>query len=1115
MSIKKIFKDGMAEHKRKSSLRSSKRDLAEKEKAYEVKLTALGKKARDAKLDISQFGDLSGTLSQIEGKGKEIGAKLDELNKQTAGLEGKKKAENARFDALWKDLETKKKPVDSELKSEKGKLEKAQKEADSIQKRLKDIPDEEEKIGKKITESQGNAQAQNELEKKLTALKEEQKQLDPKLPDLTRFIQAAKEKITPLAEQSHRLEGEIKKAKDHHKADIDEIDRALSKAKSEIGEWDKKQKEALLQQDQNCQALGKQLVEANFMDSAIASELDAVKASEKEIASIRAGIQSLEGQKAPGARGAVWKMAGLILVFLIVIAGIVIGAILISKSTTEKKADKGRTEAKTTLVDRGESLKRKVQDAGQDIPTIVLSQNKRELTQQEFEQVTEKLTKILQALEDELNEIPRDTFDPQMIVDKVGKDPEQLFQWVRDNTQLVSYQGSLRGPIGVLMDRMGNSFDRSRLLAMLLEIAGHEVRLAHAVLTEQEAMDLQEKLRSIPESPTRFADEGKKDSPSHLERLAQQLEIEAAKLQQELDSAEKAEDQENQNAMKSADEQATMLADLVGKHFVQDRSDMGSSLKALRDHWWVQVKSGELWQDLDPNLPSAKLGSLITKAKDTTGLKNISDDNFHSVKIRIGVEQWADGHIKENVVLEHTVKPPEFFGRRIALKHVSMNWPRDLNLSGDRDPMNRLKAEVLKEKEWLPFLTIGSDLIYQSSFTQSGDVNKSSQEKSQGGSVGGLSQGFFGALAGRESEEEVRKTSYLTAEWIEYEIHTPGEPSRTIRRYIFDLIGPAVRSADLRAAPEIDEAGRLKRGLTLYGTIDILPLVCRLSSEFVSWEMTSHLLERLRPLIEELKKGGPGHLQEVAGNILTEMHSLQGPLYSWALKRHLLGRFHNDIFLASLNICNLRRQFIENEKGNLQKRHTFDIVKNDIGLKSRAEGEAALARLNQGVADTVAEALVMFGSESHENTSHLVSLSSEQGVNWKIMRKPQDFEGREWPADVSARIQQNLAAGDIIAFPEKALLVKEKKRLGWWRVNPASGDTVGVMDTGLNQGVTENRVVNEINDWRVAQTEQTVFVDDPEVLRAMGLEELAEYMGFQGVNGTVKEIYIALIRSLL
>jgi hypothetical protein len=314
-----------------------------------------------------------------------------------------------------------------------------------------------------------------------------------------------------------------------------------------------------------------------------------------------------------------------------------------------------------------------------------------------------------------------------------------------------------------------------------------------------------------------------------------------------------------------------------------------------------------------------------------------------------------------------------------------------------------------------------------------------------------------------------------------------------------------MRSSGLRAAPEIDEAARLKRGLTLYGTIDILPLVCRLSPDFVSWEMTSRLLGRVRPLIEVLKEGGPGQFREVAGNILTEMNSLQGLLNSWALERHSLGRFNDDVFLASLNIFNLRSQFVENEKGNLQERRTSDIVKNDVGLKSRTEREAALARLNQGVADTVSEALVMFGPGSQENTSHLVSISPEQGVNWN---------GREWPADVSVRIQQNLTAGDFIVLPERALLVKDKKRLGWWRVNPACGDTVGVMDTGLHQATTENFMARKINYVRAVKTEHTVFISDPAMLHSMSMEELAKYMGYRGINSFVKRAYVDLIRSL-
>ena len=49
-------------------------------------------------------------------------------------------------------------------------------------------------------------------------------------------------------------------------------------------------------------------------------------------------------------------------------------------------------------------------------------------------------------------------------------DPQKMLDWVRDNTRLVPYEGSLRGALGVLMDRNGNSLDRSILLARLLEL---------------------------------------------------------------------------------------------------------------------------------------------------------------------------------------------------------------------------------------------------------------------------------------------------------------------------------------------------------------------------------------------------------------------------------------------------------------------------------------------------------------------------------------------------------------------------------------------------------------------------------------------------------------------
>jgi hypothetical protein len=621
-------------------------------------------------------------------------------------------------------------------------------------------------------------------------------------------------------------------------------------------------------------------------------------------------------------------------------------------------------------------------------------------------------------------------------------------------------------------------------------------------------------MRPVPKKVTSAIDKEPGDDSSHMERLSRQLEIEAEKLRQELDSVAKEEEQESQAARKTVEAQTALLAEQVGKQLARGKDETNRQLESVRDHWWVQIKRQDIWQDLDPSLPDAEPGSLIAAAKETCDPKSISEDQFHSLQVRIIAERWADGSIKENTALEQTIKTSDFAGRRIVLNHAPLNWPEDLDLVGEKDPVGRLKTVMLGETEWLPFLEIGSNLVFQSSITDAGEIRESPGEKSREGGIGGLSRGLLGGLAGRESKEESKKNSCLTAEWIEYEIHSPGEPIRTIRRAVFDLIGPAARAASPVVEPRMSEADRLERGWTLSGSIDILPLVCRLSQDFVSWELASQLLERIRPLIEELKTGGPSRLQETAGKILAEMHSLQGPLLTWALKRHQLGRYGNDGIFTSLNICNLRRQLAEDDEGRVLRRHTFDIVKNDLAQKTLAGDEAAMAQLNQGVADTAAEALLMFGPESQENTSRLASLSLEQRIDWQCLQSPLDRDWTEWPKDVSARIRQNLEAGFIVIIPQKALLVRGKKRWGWWRVDASSGETVGVMDTGLNQATTENFLVRKINYVRAVKTGRTVFMEDAAMLRSIGQLRLARYMGFQGVNGFVKRCYVDLLRAL-
>ena len=97
------------------------------------------------------------------------------------------------------------------------------------------------------------------------------------------------------------------------------------------------------------------------------------------------------------------------------------------------------------------------------------------------------LDSSLRAIEDGIRDATRDRWDPEYVVEQVGRNPDSLFRWVQENTSWIPYRGVLRGPTGVLMDRQGNSLDRALLLADLLKRAGHSVRLARTEISIERA----------------------------------------------------------------------------------------------------------------------------------------------------------------------------------------------------------------------------------------------------------------------------------------------------------------------------------------------------------------------------------------------------------------------------------------------------------------------------------------------------------------------------------------------------------------------------------------------------------------------------------------------------
>lgn len=682
-----------------------------------------------------------------------------------------------------------------------------------------------------------------------------------------------------------------------------------------------------------------------------------------------------------------------------------------------------------------------------------------------------ELENLFQAVKGAQQQIPRDTFDPLAIVAKAGTDPEKLFVWVRDNTYLVPYRGLLRGDTGVLLDRMGNSLDRAMLLQSLLRAAGRDVRLAHATLSEQQAKDVLGKARPIPAQANQTTQPSSTEAvDAFVAKYPQQ--VDGGTLRKALEKVASEQQRVAARVQERTRAQTEAIAGAVGeppKDVME--AEAAAGLAAIRDHWWVQWKDGANWVDLDPTLGDAKSGQVLIPATETLVADKLPESIYHQVEVRVIVERWQDAQLKELRVFNHTLRPFELHGKQIALRHVPTKWPKDLNLFAERNPRQSLQTTLVAQEEWLPVLNVGETPNLQSAFTVSAEVVQKpfapvlgAGGQTTGSRVGNILGG--GAIGNIPAREPSKTPAHLTAEWIEYEIRVPGRPPHKIRREMFDLVGPAARSAGKIPALTISEAQKLERGMALIGETDILLLASRITPEFFDHEMSRNVLanrEVLMGLLGSIDRLDPKSLLAKA----SELSWLSGNLYVLTLARREWSRFQQEIYLAAPNVVTYRRQLRVGSKGEMWASEGFDIVANDVAVHPRSTGNPFRIRLEQGVLDTNAEALVATvicqaaKGESAcgriENTAELFVRSTALGIDWPIFKEARDLERRlaGLPMDIRARIGRELAAGYFVLVPEEPIPEEKRTVVGWWRIDPRTGQTLGIGDRGWGATATE------------------------------------------------------------
>jgi hypothetical protein len=176
-----------------------------------------------------------------------------------------------------------------------------------------------------------------------------------------------------------------------------------------------------------------------------------------------------------------------------------------------------------------------------------------------------------------------------------------------------------------------------------------------------------------------------------------------------------------------------------------------------------------------------------------------------------------------------------------------------------------------------------------------------------------------------------------------------------------------------------------------------------------------------------------------------------GPLYSLALARFQLGLTAERTYIDRPNVLT-RHTFFAATSNGITLRDAIDIVANEVGVHLNVD-DGFLARLEQGVHDTNAEAFVWAGPRVLGNTAEAFATSD----GWITLAPPDVVESKRVtrPDDVSRSLREDVAAGYIVVAPPAAIRMAQGEFVGWWRIDPRSGHTLGMGGNGWGQSMVE------------------------------------------------------------
>jgi len=467
-----------------------------------------------------------------------------------------------------------------------------------------------------------------------------------------------------------------------------------------------------------------------------------------------------------------------------------------------------------------------------------------------------------------------------------------------------------------------------------------------------------------------------------------------------------------------------LVRDLLRRDGRPAQSGQPVTLQSLtneaQDHYWVESSpDGRTWTPMDPSFASAQPGQVFAEPGER--FDSLPEAMYHHIELRVRTEEAVGGGVASHEVLKYSARAADLSGVDVFLGH-------DVGQGADANhvrPFLVVRPRTIEgEWFWLKPPTAGNSAV-----------------------------SMVDALGG--SAQEAAGTAL--AEYIELDFANPDGSGETVVREVFDRIGKHRRKAgtaltDEQIAAATGSLAMVDFGRNLYDLFFTTGAIDRAHLK--------HLAVGPQPNRDRFDVAAGLHRVGLAYTAVSDAMTSRVVAPSGAVAR---------LYLDTPRVA-----IVELATVNGKRRLGLDLRRERVraAIPGFRKEQLFLAQVLRGVADGTLERVVTGASagggladpgKALFSTSLVFELAQAQKVGTVLLTQQGPALRDDLPEDGRARVEESLAAGNLVIAPERAIQVAGAGRYAWWQIEPRSGATTAVTDEGLYQGTVEGAIVRTEN----------------------------------------------------